>query len=241
MAISRLNTYTPGESARGDFVQSEFDQLISFVNNLDATKLGTAGGTVTNLTVSGSFTAQGSSIFNAGITVNNQIGTFTQGINVSSALPADPVLIVGNGIVRFEGSGVFEIKRDVALEGSLDFPLGDEITGVSNISGFSGAGVAFSGTAPPTYSGAVFAANDLVNKTFVESVLPAASNVLNINDEATFTMSDGGIGTGIFKIDAINIGGFDKLRLNAANMPSSTTALVTGDIWNNAGVLNIVL
>ena len=102
MAISRIFSYTPGTLARGDFVQPEFDQLITFVNNLEATKLGTAGGTVTGaLTVAGAFTAQGTSIFNAGLTVNNIAATFNFDL-------------LANGVVTFD-TGVFTAKRGIQI------------------------------------------------------------------------------------------------------------------------------
>lgn len=227
MPISRINTYTPGETARGDHVQAEYDSIISFVNGLEASKLAITGGTVSSLTVAGSFVAQGSSIFNAGFTVNNNTGDFTAGIAVTA------------GPVTMAGSGDFTVTKNLNLNGTLDFPLGHAITGLSSVTGFGGSGVQFAGVVAPTYSSAPSGGNDLTNKTYVDAQI-GASNDVSTDEIAIFTYTAGGTGSGILTMDAVSVGGVNKLRLNVSGIPTATTGLVTGDIYSNSGVLTVV-
>lgn len=123
MAITIQHDYTPGTSARGDFVEDDFNNIIAFVNTLEATKLSTSGGTVNSLIISGTLLTQGLATFEAGITVNNVLGTFTAGIAVSGAPsiftaklqttldPSDP-----NDVVKLDW---YENDRDTVLGGFL--------------------------------------------------------------------------------------------------------------------------
>lgn len=181
--ISRLFTYNPGESARGDHVQQEFDQLVSTVNTLENAKLSTDGGTVANLTVSGTFTAQGTSVFNAGLAVNNQIGTFTAGINSSAGLITEDALIVGDGIVSIAGTGLFEIDRDVDFKNHA-------LSGISTLDSFGATnGVAFGGAIPPNYAGGVETITDndhLTNKEYIDN-----NAIAKISSSALYEVLDG--------------------------------------------------
>ena len=163
MPISRVNSYTPGELARGDHVQEEFDSLISFVNNLETDKLDVEGGTVTSLTVSGAFTAQGSSIFNAGFAVNNQLGVFNAGASVAG--------------------GNLAVTNNINIEANIVMKAGGTsvISNVLSMDGVSGNGVDFG--VPPTTTPLPVNDEDVTNKLYVDKFWDktTVSDIVNLN------------------------------------------------------------
>lgn len=131
MSISRKHTYLSGSLARGDDVQDDFDNLITFVNELEANKLDATGGTVDNLTVGGSFTSQGTSIFNAGLIANNQPITANAGIVVAAGaleMGAQNINlstgIINAGVINSSGTATLNaliVTLDSVFNGGVTF------------------------------------------------------------------------------------------------------------------------
>jgi len=79
------------------------------------------------------------------------------------------------------------------------------------------------GTSKIEYTGDVVSSPQLHHKFTTDGITQNDSTIVTINNDSTqlfYVMGDG--------------------RINMSSLPTSTTGLVAGDLWNNAGVINIV-
>ena len=209
MPITRQFEYLPGSSALGEDVSAEFDAIISFLNDLETDKLDVVGGTVATLEITDTLEVGGESTFNDVV----NLGT---GIHV--VLSDTSLLKCGNPTV-----GVSVGKAGILVAGT---------SGYINMTG-SGTVMAFSSTGGVTLGAS--ASITTTNNTFSES----AGLLINGGTSKLTSLALDMVGTSGAKIQVSKASlTSTTLVMKLVGLPTSDPA-VSGQIWNNAGVLTV--
>ena len=125
MPISRQYPYASNTPALGQHVREDYDNIINFVNNLELTKLDITGGTLANLTVTGTFTCNAVSTFNNNATFNNPAHFVDADTQFQAGLKTDSIseLTPAARVRMVHGIKIDNIESDVGSEININDDL----------------------------------------------------------------------------------------------------------------------
>lgn len=219
MPITRLYNYIPGSLARGEDVSDEYDSIIAFINGLETDKLDAVGGTVSNLTVSGSLNVVGATNLGGDVTLET-------GIDIRFSDTGE--LLFGNPT-----AGVVISKADIDIS-TTSFAI--NFTGSNNSINFANTGGVVLGSSAniTTPSNSFGEASGLVLNHATNS------NVINILGSTLLDklkIKTGHAGGGYFEVSKTTTT-HATLKIMAVGLPTADPG-VPGQIWNDANTLKV--